>query len=88
MSDQFTKEEAVEILGKPYLCIEDLVKDGHEDPSVEMKSGDVGVIRSVHIWDDPGVIKVCLDVYGNFHSVDKQQFLKHFQLLEPVPFSI
>lgn len=47
-----------------------------------MQAGDVGKVQALNVWD--GQIKLCVDIYGNYHSLNKSEFQKHCQLLKPV----
>lgn len=81
MEHVFTKEEAVQYLGEVCLVRSDYTRIVNGKPSDSISAGDVGKIQSIDIWD--GQIKVCLDVYGNYFSLDKRQFLNHCVLLKP-----
>jgi len=80
MSEQFTKEEALQYLGEVLLITADYKSPQY--PSETMNEGDVGKVQSLDVFD--GQIKVCVDIYGNYHSLDKSEFEKHCQLLRPV----
>ncbi len=81
MTEQFTKEEAVIYLGEVFQFKEDFQETIDNQPQRAVKAGEVGKVTSVDCWT--GDIKLSLDVYGNYYSVDKQQFEYHCQILRP-----
>lgn len=79
MTKHFTKEEAILYLGEVLLITQDYQSPNHSSEFV--KAGEVGKVQSLDVWD--GFIKLCVDIYGNYHSLDKPEFEKHCQLLKP-----
>ena len=77
MSDEFTKQEAISYLGNIF-CVKSDFTDTHYQMVV---AGEVGKIKSIDVWD--GKLKLCLDIYGNYFSINKSQFHDHIQILKP-----
>jgi len=80
VSIHFTKEEAIQYLDQVVIMKKDYVESQHNQPDI--KAGEVGKVRSVDVWDD--VIKVQLDIYGNYYSFSKEDFETHCQILKPM----
>jgi len=81
MSQQFTKEEAIVYLGEVFSFKNDFQEIIDSKPGRLIKSGEVGKVKSIDIWS--GDIKISLDVYGDYFSVDKQTFESHCVILIP-----
>ncbi len=81
MSDQFTKDQALVYLGEVFSFKTDFQEIIDSKPQRLIKAGEVGKVKSVDIWD--GSIKIALDVYGDYFSVDKQTFETHCVILRP-----
>ncbi len=81
MNEQFTKEEAIVYLGEVFQFKDDFQEIIDNKPQRTVKAGEFGKITSVDCWD--GNITLCLDVHGNYFSVDKKLFSDHCQILRP-----
>lgn len=81
MTKQFTKEQAIDILGKLIMFNKDFQEVIDSKPRELIRSGEVGKVTSVDAWDNE--IKLTLDVYGNYYSVNRQQFESHCTVLQP-----
>lgn len=81
MENQFTKQQAVELLGEVLMFSKDFQEVIDSKPRELIKSGEVGKVTSVDAWDNE--IKLTLDVYGNYYSVNRQQFESHCTILKP-----
>lgn len=81
MERKFTKKEAIQYLDEVFMFTKDFQEVINSEPKRLIKAGEVGKIKSVDVWD--GEIKLALDVYGDYYSVNRQQFESHCTLLQP-----
>ena len=81
MTTQFTKQQAVELLGEVLMFNKDFQEVINSEPKRLIKFGEVGKVKSVDVWD--GEIKLAVDVYGDYLSVNRQQFESHCTVLKP-----
>jgi len=81
MCNEFTKHEAIRYLGEVFSFKTNFQEIINSEPKRQINAGEVGKVTSVDCWT--GKIKLTLDVYGNYFTVDKFQFEKHCQILKP-----
>jgi len=83
MEQQFTKEEAFNLLGETIQFKEDLYS---EYPEIDMKfisiaSGTVADVFSIEVHDGDFYLGLYVDV--NFELMDKEKFYQYCQLVNP-----